>query len=164
MTFSLRVRSISNCVFNCLLNSDSVSVVFWMKVKSFINNSQTLCFWPPGGKAIWKFFKLLVLFLCFHSVLFEIFDVYIHFGFVLIAVSLFFRFSISSSFELTVYSVFEWILVDDLARWCWILLGQSLSNFCSHVGLSLAIFILLLFLEMFPCVLELLLFPLTALA
>ena len=97
----------------------------------------------------------------FHTETFEIGDVYFHFGFALIAVSLFFRFSISSSFKLTFCCVFEWIPVGALACWCWIFVGFNLSNRCSNVGLSLAMFISLIFLEMFPYVLDVWLFPLT---
>ena len=122
------VRFIPNFAFNCSLYADSVSIVCWIKVSTFII-SVFFVVWPPGLEAICAFFGLSPVML----LVWDCFKICISF----------FRFSTCLSLGLDSCLVLEVLLDGDFPRLCGRLFGFNIFNLFRSVWDSFSAFALL---------------------
>ena len=135
------VRFISNFAFNCSLYADSVSIVCWIKVSTFIISVLFVAS-PPSLETICAFFGLSQVML----LVWDCFKIRISF----------FRFSISLSLGLGSCLVLEVLLDGDFPRLCGRLFGFNVFSLLRSVWDSFSAFVLLNFSVVLTLVLVLL--------
>lgn len=147
--------------FKFSFNLDRAPLFFELMLR--LINSAFLSVWHPDEEAIFTFFEPLITFLLFSfSFVWNLQNLF-SFCACFDNCTSFNRISIFLSFELTFCCVFEKFLLV-LTGWSWLFVRFTFLSFSGNVDLFWTMFILPIFLEIFPYIPEVMLFVLTALA